>query len=116
MSVRVYPFDISKGLDSPEAIAIFMADIMESGDPSVIAGGIGEVAKASGMTTLSRMTGISREHLYKSFSETGNPTLKSLNAVLQALGVQLSAKPIKKRRITKHCGSTPPSDSTCFVS
>jgi hypothetical protein len=55
--------------------------------------------------------GISREHLYKFFSETGNPTLKSLTAVMRALGVKLSAKPIKQSKATKPRGSTIPAEA-----
>jgi putative endonuclease len=35
---------------------------------------------------------IRREQLYRSFSENGNPTLKSTLAVMKALGIELSAK------------------------
>jgi DNA-binding phage protein len=31
--------------------------------------------------------------LYRSFSETGNPTLKTTLAVMKALGIDLTAKP-----------------------
>jgi DNA-binding phage protein len=37
-------------------------------------------------------TGLSREQLYRSFSEAGNPTLKSTLAVMKALGIELTAK------------------------
>ena len=107
MSIEIYPFDPSEYLDSPEAIAVFMSDIMESNDPGVIADGIGEVAKAKGMTALSKMTGIGRERLYASFGKNGNPTLRSLIAIMQALGLQLSAKPIKKGKAKNiHTSST----------
>jgi probable addiction module antidote protein len=33
-----------------------------------------------------------REQLYRSFSEDGNPTLKSTLAVMKALGIELTAK------------------------
>jgi probable addiction module antidote protein len=37
-------------------------------------------------------TGLSREQLYRPFSEAGNPTLKSTLAVMKALGIELTAK------------------------
>ncbi|TQE91300.1 MAG: helix-turn-helix domain-containing protein, partial [Spiribacter salinus] len=40
-----------------------------------------------------RETGLSREQLYRSFSERGNPTLKTLLAVTRALGVDLTTRP-----------------------
>lgn len=53
------------------------------------------VARARGMTDLARDTGLSREQLYRSFSEQGNPTLKTLLAVMGALGMDLTARPHK---------------------
>ncbi|KAF1370442.1 DNA-binding protein [Yokenella regensburgei] len=37
-------------------------------------------------------TGLSREQLYRSFSEKGNPTLKTTLAVMNALGMGLTLK------------------------
>jgi probable addiction module antidote protein len=50
------------------------------------------------MTQIAEETGLAREQLYRSFSENGNPTLKTLLAVMKALGVELSAQPETKRR------------------
>ena len=88
-------FDPSEYLDSPEAIAIFLADAMETRDSTYISKAIGVAAKAKGMTSLSKSTGISREHLYKAFSENGNPTLKTTLAVMSSLGVQLTTQQIQ---------------------
>ncbi len=35
---------------------------------------------------------LSREQLYRSLSESGNPTLKTTIAVMKALGIELAAK------------------------
>ena len=91
MNTEFKTFDPSTYLDSPEAIASFLADAMETGDTSYISKAIGVAAKAKGMTSLAKATGISREHLYKAFSEDGNPTLKTTLAVMNSLGVQLTA-------------------------
>lgn len=90
--VKLYDYDPAEPLDSPEAIAAFMADAMETANPTFIANAFGIVARAKGMTELSRETGLSREHLYRSFSEHGNPTLKTMLAVSKALGVDMSFK------------------------
>jgi len=92
MSEPLYNYDPAAALDSPEAIAIFMADALETGDTAYIAKALGVVARAKGMTELARETGLSREQLYRSFSERGNPTLKTMLAVMRALGVDMTAK------------------------
>lgn len=91
MAGQVTPFDPAEGLNSPEAIAGFMAEAFESGDSSYIAHAVGVVARARGMTQIARETGLSREQLYRSFSASGNPTLTTTLAVLKALGLRLTA-------------------------
>ncbi|MEG7493558.1 addiction module antidote protein, partial [Enterobacter hormaechei] len=50
-------------------------------------------ARAKGMSTIHQQTGLSREQLYRSFSDKGNPTLKTTLAVMKALGLGLTIKP-----------------------
>ena len=92
MNAPLYNYDPAAALDSPEAISIFMADALETGDTAYIAKALGVVARAKGMTEIARETGLSREQLYRSFSERGNPTLKTMIAVMRAVGVDMTAK------------------------
>jgi probable addiction module antidote protein len=69
-----------------------LADALETGDAAYVAKAFGVVARAKGMTQISNETGLSREQLYRSFSKTGNPTLKTTLAVMKALGIDLTAK------------------------
>lgn len=91
MAEKLTRFDAAEALDSGEAIAAFMADAFASEDAGYIAHALGVVARAKGMTQIARDTGLSREQLYRSFSENGNPTLKTTIAVMKALGVELTA-------------------------
>ena len=89
-------FDPPEGLTSDEAIAAFMQEAFKTEDAGYIAHALGVVARAKGMTQIAAETGLSREQLYRSFSETGNPTLKTTLAVMKALGVALTvAAPAK---------------------
>ncbi|PSF09210.1 putative addiction module antidote protein [Marinobacter fuscus] len=87
MSGKIYDYDPAASLDSEDAIAVFLADALEAGDTAYIAKAMGVVARAKGMTELALETGLSREQLYRSFSEQGNPTLKTMLTVPRALGV-----------------------------
>lgn len=50
-----------------------------------------DIAEASGgLAMIAREAGISRESLYRALSPSGNPTLKTLLAVLHAVGMRLS--------------------------
>jgi len=44
------------------------------------------------MSDIARESGLSREQLYRSFSASGNPTLKSMLAVMKALGMKVTAE------------------------
>jgi probable addiction module antidote protein len=52
------------------------------------------VAEAyGGLGAVAAQAGISREALYRSLSPKGNPTMKTLVAVLKPLGLRLSVQP-----------------------
>jgi probable addiction module antidote protein len=89
---KLTTFDPAESLTSGESIAAFMADAFESEDAGYIAHALGVVARAKGMSQIASETGLSREQLYRSFSENGNPTLKTTIAVMKALGIELTAK------------------------
>jgi probable addiction module antidote protein len=85
-------YDPAEDLTSDAAIATFMAEAFASEDAGYIAHALGVVARAKGMAQIASQTGLSREQLYRSFSENGNPTLKTTIAVMKALGIELTAK------------------------
>ena len=92
MIEKLTHYDPAKALVDDTEIAFFMADALATGDAAYIAKCVGVVARAKGMTDIANETGLSREQLYRSFSENGNPTLKSTLAVMKALGIELTTK------------------------
>lgn len=92
MTEKLTTYDPAEDLTSNAAVATFMAEAFETEDAGYIAHALGVVARAKGMTQIATETGLSREQLYRSFSENGNPTLKTTIAVMKALGVELTAK------------------------
>jgi probable addiction module antidote protein len=89
--VKTEPFDAARYLGSPEAQAELLNDALASGDPAYVAQALGVVARARGMTDVAREAGVTREALYKSLSEDGDPRLTTLMGVMRALGVTLTA-------------------------
>lgn len=100
MTEKLTPFDPAEGLASDEAIAAFMEEAFKTEDAGYIAHALGVVARAKGMTQIANETGLSREQLYRSFSENGNPTLKTTIAVMKALGIALTATPSDSPKIS----------------
>lgn len=93
MTEQLSTYDPAEDLGTQEALAAFMGEAFSTNDPKYIARALGVVARAKGMTEIAKRTGLSREQLYRSFSEDGNPTLRTTLAVMNALGLALSATP-----------------------
>lgn len=92
MATKLTRYDPAEDLTSDVSIATFMAEAFATEDPAYIAHALGVVARAKGMAQIAKETGLSREQLYRSFSQDGNPTLKTTIAVMKALGISLTAK------------------------
>ena len=89
MALKTYTWDAAEHLDTAEAIVAYLDAAFEDGDPKLITAVIGDVARARGMTELSRETGLSRESLYRGLSEDGNPAFSTVVKVLHAFGIRL---------------------------
>ena len=92
MAEKLTTYDPAEDLSTDAAIATFMAQAFETNDAGYIAHALGVVARAKGMAQIAGQTGLSREQLYRSFSENGNPTLKTTLTVMKALGIELTAR------------------------
>lgn len=83
--------------DRDLAVEYLKAALESLDDPDDRAGGLlalRTVAEAyGGLASVAAEAGISRESLYRSLSPKGNPTLKTLLAVLKAVGLRLSVEP-----------------------
>lgn len=86
-------WDSAEHLQTGEDIAAYLdAALDEAGDdPAFIAQALGTVARARGMSELSRSTGLAREALYRALSPTGNPSFGTVLKVIKALGLKLHA-------------------------
>lgn len=88
------PFDAAKYLTSAEAQTELLNDALASGEAAYIANALGVIARARGMTEVAREAGVTREALYKSLSDEGDPRLTTLMGVARALGFRLVAQPV----------------------
>ena len=83
--------------DDPEfAEAYVLAAIEEmdeAGGEAALFTALRHVAEArGGMALIERKAGLSRESLYKALSPKGNPSVRTLNAVLRASGLRLAVR------------------------
>lgn len=90
MGLETKSWDAAEVLNTPADIAAYLDAYLEDGTPEELLRAVNTIARSRGMSELARQTGISREALYRAFSESGNPTLDTLLRVMKALGVRLA--------------------------
>jgi probable addiction module antidote protein len=73
--------------------------MLADGDARAVPVALRTVADAvGGMSVLAERTGLSRETLYRTLSERGNPRLDTLAAILAAFDLRLSVRPVRPSR------------------
>lgn len=113
MVLKTRPYDVVEYLRDEADMTGCLEAALEDGHPAVVAGAIGDVARALGMTDVARRAGLGRESLYKALSANGNPEFATVLKVIEALGFRLTVKPVKPasqgrakiRRQTKNAGT-----------
>ena len=100
-ALKVKPWDSADHLKTEEDMALYLeCCLQEAGDDAAfIARALGTIARAKGMTQLSRDTGLGRESLYKALSGEGNPSFATILKVTKALGIQLHALPLHEMQL-----------------
>ena len=92
MKIKTTPFDPADFLDTKETQIELLADAAETGDARYIANALGAIARARGMARIAEEAGLTRQALYRSLSETGDPRLTTLLGVAKSLGLKLTFK------------------------
>ncbi|GHU12111.1 hypothetical protein FACS1894185_6300 [Betaproteobacteria bacterium] len=87
-------FDAAPYLDSEEAIAADLTDILTENNPALLAAALGDIARARGMSEIAKASGITREALYKALSPNTQPRFDTISRVCSALGVKLVAQAV----------------------
>lgn len=88
-----YQEDRNCRLKDAEYAAEYIQAALEEEDPKVFLMALRNVADAQGMAQLAKKSNLSRENLYTTLSDRGNPRLSSLYAIIGALGLHLSVQP-----------------------
>lgn len=75
-----------------DLLVVAMEEVNEQGGREALLTVLRCYAEAKGMSAIAQESGLSRESLYRALSSRGNPTLKTLLGVLNALGLRLSVE------------------------
>jgi len=90
MTLVTTPFDAADYLDTPEAQAEYLAAAFETGDGDFVKKALATLARAHGMTDVAKSANVSRQSLYRSLAETGDPKLSTFLGVVKALGMKVT--------------------------
>ena len=88
--MKLRKFDVIDFLDSDEALVEYLNAALAENDPKYFVKALGNVARAKGMSSVSEVSGVGRQSLYRALSEEGNPRIDTLFRVLEALNVRLA--------------------------
>ncbi|MGM4906390.1 addiction module antidote protein [Tardiphaga sp. 866_E4_N2_1] len=88
---KLKKFDAAEHLRTPEPRAEYLSLVLVDGDPNEVRDALNVVARAQGMAEVAKATGVTREGLYKTLGETGNPEFATILRVIGAMGMQLTA-------------------------
>lgn len=73
-----------------EYLAAALEEAGEAGGQAALLAALRHIAEAQGMAAVAERAGIPRESLYRALSPRGNPTIRTLLAVLGAAGLHLA--------------------------
>lgn len=87
MTVKLKKWDVIEHLQTDEDMVSYFNACLEEQDPALIAAALGDIARARGMSSVAKETGLSRESLYRALSGDGNPEFATIMKVANALGL-----------------------------
>lgn len=97
-SMKIKSVSYDEGLmerlkDRDYATEYLQACFEETDMPAVFLSALNNVARAYGIAKLAKKTKLNRTTLYRILSESGNPGIRTLEMLLDAMGFKLSIEP-----------------------
>jgi probable addiction module antidote protein len=84
--------------NDPEFAAEYLNAVLEDGDQEELLLALRRLAKAfGGLTRVAGSAELNAKSLYRTLSPHGNPELRSLRALLKAMGMRLAVRPVCAR-------------------
>lgn len=76
--------------DNPDFAAEYLNSVLEDGDQEELMLALRRIALAFGIKDVAEYAKLNVKTLYRTLSPTGNPELRSLQAILGAMGMRLA--------------------------
>ena len=86
--------------EDPQFAAEYLNDLLQNGEPADLLVALRQIADAhGGVRAVAKETELNANQLYRTLSPRGNPELRSLFAVLKALGLRLAIQPAQPNAV-----------------
>lgn len=80
----------------PSYAVDLLNSILEDGEPGELLIALRQLAQAfGGVPQVAQQAQINGTHIYRTLSANGNPGIRSLSAILKAMGLRLAVQPIQ---------------------
>ena len=87
---------------SPRFAAEYLSAVLEDGDQEELMMALRRLSEAfGGVPALAAAAGLNPTTLYRTLSRRGNPELRSITALLKAMGMRLSVQPVARKTRSK---------------
>ena len=84
--------------DDPVLAANYLNSVLEDGDETDLMLALRTMSKAfGGVQEIARQADVNAHTLYRTLSAKGNPELRTLSSILQAMGMRLAIQPVGHR-------------------
>ena len=87
-------YEASRFLDSPKAMAAYLAESMKADDTEGLIHALAEIAKAKGVNKVAEDAGVNRESLYKVLKKGAKTRFDTIRKLMTAIGLELTVQPI----------------------
>jgi probable addiction module antidote protein len=110
---RSYKIGLDERLKDPRHAASYVDAALENDSIEGFLIALKDVVDANqGMAGLAELTSLNRENLYRALSESGNPKLDTLTAILSAIGMRLRIELVESNSEVDSTNDTVDSDNT----
>jgi probable addiction module antidote protein len=87
--------------EDPAFAAEYLNQFLQDGEPVDLLVALRQMAQArGGVRAIAKETELNANQFYRTLSPQGNPELRSLSAVLKALGLRLAVQPVGQHHAT----------------
>jgi probable addiction module antidote protein len=87
-----------KGKSNVDYSVAYLNVLVDDADEEELTAALGRIARASGGPRLAEKVELNAPSLYRTLSRRGNPELKSVAALLKAMGIRLAFQPLREEK------------------